>query len=55
MLTEKVHGFDMSRLEAMLPARATQLDEQIYEILGSLSNFEVFKEMMEDYKSAHEE
>lgn len=39
MLAQRVPNFDMSRFVTMLPNRAHQIDEEIYEILTSLSDF----------------
>lgn len=50
MLTQRVPNFNMSHFAAMLPTRVHQIDEEIYEILISLSDFQVFKELMLDYK-----
>lgn len=55
MLAQRVPNFDMSKFVSMLPARVKQIDQEIYQILTSLSDFEVFKGLMLDYKSAHEE
>ena len=45
----------MEKFTSMIPNRSNQIDEEIYEILNSLTDFEVFKEMMVDYKIAQEE
>ena len=55
MLAQRVPNFDMSKFVAMLPHRAKQIDEEIYQILNSLSDFGVFKNLMLDYKTAHED
>lgn len=39
MLAERVGNFQMSKFIAMLPQRAHQIDEEIHEILTSLTDF----------------
>lgn len=45
----------MEKFIMMLPSRTAQIDEEIHEILLSISDFEIFKQMMVDYKTSQEE
>ena len=45
----------MAKFTQMLPHRTAQIDEEIYEILMSFTDFEIFKQLMLDYKSSQEE
>jgi hypothetical protein len=39
MLRKMVEGFDMGKFVELLPSRVEQIDEEIYEILCSVSEF----------------
>ena len=52
---ELVKDFSMQKFTGLLASRADQMDEEIYEILLSFSDFETFKAMMLDYRTAQEE
>ena len=45
-LEEMVEGFSMDRIIGLLDTRKDQIEEQIYDLLLSFSDFESFKEMM---------
>ena len=45
-LEEMVEGFSMDRFIGLLDTRKDQIEEQIYDLLLSFSDFESFKEMM---------
>lgn len=42
----------MAKFNLMLPQRTAQIDEEIYEILISFTDFEIFKQLMLDYKAS---
>ena len=45
-LEESVENFSMDRFIVLLDTRKDQIEEQIYDLLLSFSDFESFKEMM---------
>ena len=45
-LSEMIEGFNMERFISLLDTRKDQIEEQIYDLLLSFSDFESFKEMM---------
>ena len=45
-LEEMVENFSMTRFSELLDTRKDQIEEQIYDLLLSFSDFESFKEMM---------
>ena len=45
-LSEMIDGFNMERFISLLDTRKDQIEEQIYDLLLSFSDFESFKEMM---------
>jgi len=45
-LGQMIDGFSMERFISLLATRKDQIEEQIYDLLLSLSDFESFKEMM---------
>jgi hypothetical protein len=43
----------MSKFISLLPGKKNEVDEEIYEILMSLVDFGIFRELIGDYKTAH--
>lgn len=54
-LASRVKDFDMGRFLQMLETRHEQIDDQLLDMLTSLSDFMEFKTIMVDFKNHYEE
>lgn len=50
-MKESLQGFQMERFEKLLESRADQIDDQLFDLLVSFSDFSEFKEMALSHKN----
>ncbi|XP_076255974.1 ADP-ribosylation factor-like protein 2-binding protein isoform X2 [Rhynchophorus ferrugineus] len=53
-LIKQIPGFQMKNLEILLEERSGELEGEIFEMLSSFWNFNIFKEMVLEYKRMKE-
>ena len=50
-LHSRIDNFDMPKFLSLSQNRSDQIDENILDMLSSFTDFEIFKQLMLDYKS----